>query len=641
MGLRGKIFTAFFTILALLLGGTIHYTNSQTTEFQTAQITGQLRSTKIRFEKKFESERANLLKLVRTITSDQKYRSFLQQVKDNYFSFAEEIILDTNADMVFVVDEDMIVRGASSPSKGSKLKRDEYLATILEHVEETHVDDLLGEILETGKNTSRVLTFGRDLLNTVHVPLKESLSDDYALGVVSVGIIIDDEWVNDLLKDEGSDIHVIFYIDGRPVAANAPEDLSWAFLKAARGGGDESFVFEKERYIGLKGAFERAGRPAGYLFVASLDKAMAPFVSLQWKIFALGVAALVFGLVVILFLTNRIVFPIRMLVRGTKEILDGNYDYTVENKSRDEVGQLARAFNSMTGGLKEKEQIRSLFGKYVHPSIVSNIMENPGNLQQEGTRRIQTLLFSDIQGFTTISEGMDAEHLVGFLNEYLGAMAGELTACDGILDKYLGDGIMAFWGPPLTEGNHARLACDAALGMQLKLADMRRDWQARGLPPIHARIGVATGEVIVGNIGSEQAQDYTCIGDTVNLSSRLEGVNKVYGTRIIIDEATLDMVNDHFKVRELDTVRVKGRDGGTRIFELQGFASSAVSKPEDNFRRYADALALYRAGGFTDALKGFQSIKDDPPASIMAEACRHLIEQPPENWDGIRTLTEK
>ena len=100
------------------------------------------------------------------------------------------------------------------------------------------------------------LTFGRDLLNTVHVPLKESLSDDYALGVVSVGIIIDDEWVNDLLKDEGSDIHVIFYIDGRPVAANAPEDLSWAFLKAARGGGDESFVLEKERYIGLKGAFE-------------------------------------------------------------------------------------------------------------------------------------------------------------------------------------------------------------------------------------------------------------------------------------------------------------------------------------------------------------------------------------------------
>ena len=342
-----------------------------------------------------------------------------------------------------------------------------------------------------------------------------------------------------------------------------------------------------------------------------------------------------------MFLTNRIVFPNRMLVQGTKEILDGNYEYTVQNKSRDEVGQLARAFNFMTGGLKEKEQIRSLFGKYVHPSIVSNIMENPDNLQREGTRRIQTLLFKDIQGFTTISEGMDAEHLVGFLNEYLGAMAGELKACDGILDKYLGDGIMAFWGPPLTHGNHARLACDAALGMQIKLDDMRRDWQARGLPPIHARIGVATGEVIVGNIGSEQAQDYTCIGDTVNLASRPEGVNKAYGTRIIIDEATLDMAKGHFRVRELDTVRVKGRDGGTRIFELQGFASGQESEPEDDVRRYADALALYRAGGFADALKGFQSIKDDPPASIMAETCRHLIKQPPENWGGIHTLTEK
>ena len=642
MGLRGKIFTAFFGILTLLMGGTIYYTNSQTTEFQTAQITGQLRSTKIRFEKKFETERASLLKLVRTITSDQKYRSFLQQVKDNYFSFAEEISLDTQADLVFVVDEEMAVRGASPPLGGAKRNRDEHFTRIMEQVEEPHVGELLVEILDTGRNMSRVLTFGGDLMNTVNVPLKESLSDDYALGVVSVGIVIDDEWVNDLLKDEDSNVQVVFHIEGQPVAANAPPDRSRALLKAARAvGGEESFVFEQERYIGLEGAFDKAGRPAGYLFVASLDKAMAPFVSLQWKIFALGVAALGVGLVVILFLTNRIVFPIRMLVRGTREIMNGNYDYAVENSSRDEVGQLARAFNHMTGGLKEKEQIRSLFGKYVHPSIVSDIMQNPDNLQQGGTRRVQTLLFSDIQGFTTISEGMDAEQLVGFLNEYLGAMSNELTACDGILDKYLGDGIMAFWGPPLTKGNHAQLACNAAIGMQVVLADMRQDWQTRGLPPIHARIGVATGEVIVGNIGSEQAQDYTCIGDTVNLASRLEGVNKVYGTRIIIDETTLDLVDGHFQVRELDTVRVKGRDGGTRIFELLGFASGGGSGREDHFRRYADALALYRAGDFAGALKGFQSIKDDPPARSMAEACGQLIEQPPENWDGIHVMTTK
>ena len=642
MGLRGKIFAAFFGILVLLMGGTIYYTNSQTTEFQTTQITSQLRSTRIGFDRKFEIERASLLKLVRTITSNQKYRSFLQQVKDNYFSFAEEISFDTQADLVFVIDEDMAVRGASTWPELLNVDREKHLELVSAQIEEPHVDDLLIDILDEGEEISRVLTFGDELMNTVNVPLKESLSDDYALGVVSVGILIDDEWVNDLLDDAGSSVSVVFHIEGRPVASNAPPDRARALLEAARaGGGDESFIFEQERYIGLTGEFDKAGRPAGYLFVASLDKAMAPFVSLQWKIFALGVAALGVGLVVILFLTGRIVQPIRMLVQGTKEILEGNYDYTVNNRSRDEVGQLARAFNEMSGGLKEKEQIRNLFGKYVHPSIVADIMEDPEHLQQQGTRRIQTLLFSDIKDFTTISEGMNAEELVGFLNEYLGAMAAQIAGNDGILDKYLGDGIMAFWGPPLTKGNHAELACNAAIGMQAVLIGMREGWHARGLPPIHVRIGVATGEVIVGNIGCDQAQDYTCIGDTVNLAARLEGVNKVYGTRIIIDETTLDLIDDRYRVRELDTVRVKGREGGTRIFELLGAPSGEASEPQEHYRCYAEALALYRAGGFADALKGFQSLGDDTAALVMAEACDELIAQPPENWDGIHTMTAK
>jgi len=486
-----------------------------------------------------------------------------------------------------------------------------------------------------------VLSFGSALMNTVNVPLKGSLSDDYVLGVVSVGFNIDDAWVKGLLKDEGAEVNAIFHIRGAPVAANVSSYRRAALMKAAMASTeDKAFTYKDERYIMLQGSFEKAGRPAGYLFAASLDQAMAPFITLQWKIFALGVAALIIGLVIMLGLANKIVQPIRQLVTGTKAVLDGNYDFKVEPQSGDEVGLLTRAFNDMTEGLQEKEQIRNLFGKYVHPSIVGDLMENPDNLQQGGTERVQTLLFSDIAGFTTISECMDAESLVAFLNEYLGAMADELAACEGILDKYLGDGIMAFWGPPLTKGNHARLACNAALGMQIILDDLRKDWQARGLPPIHARIGLATGKVIVGNIGSEQSQDYTCIGDTVNLASRLEGVNKAYGTDIIIDEATLDMAEDHFQARELDTVRVKGRDGGTRIFELMGFADGAASRPQQDIHRYADALAHYRSGDFADALKGFQSIEADT-AAAMASACEELIAEPPEAWDGIHTMTEK
>ena len=212
MGLRGKIFAAFFGILVLLMGGTIYYTNSQTTEFQTTQITSQLRSTRIGFDRKFETERASLLKLVRTITSNQKYRSFLQQVKDNYFSFAEEISFDTQADLVFVIDEDMAVRGASTWPELLNVDREKHLELVSAQIEEPHVDDLLIDILDEGEEISRVLTFGDELMNTVNVPLKESLSDDYALGVVSVGILIDDEWVNDLLDDAGSSVSVVFHI---------------------------------------------------------------------------------------------------------------------------------------------------------------------------------------------------------------------------------------------------------------------------------------------------------------------------------------------------------------------------------------------------------------------------------------------
>lgn len=364
MGLREKIFLAFFIIVTLLLGVTLYYTNTQTTKFELARIIGKLQNTQGRFLDKFETEREAALKLVGTITSDQKYRSFLQQARDNYYPFAEEIGLDTKADLVFVVGEDMAVLGTYPLSKSGdgKQVRGKQIAWVMERVEEDHVNGLLGEILDNGKSISRVLSFGGLLMNTINVPLKESLSDDYALGVVSVSFAINDDWVKQLLKDESPEKSGIFHLDGKPVAANIPMARSGALLDAAMAvPGGKGFEFEGERFIMLHDAFAKAGRPAGYLFAVSLDKDMAPFVALQWKIFALGVLALITGLGVMLGLANRIVRPIRQLVTGTQEVLGGNYDYKVEPQSRDEVGQLTRAFNDMTEGLQEKKQIHDMF----------------------------------------------------------------------------------------------------------------------------------------------------------------------------------------------------------------------------------------------------------------------------------------
>jgi adenylate cyclase len=508
------------------------------------------------------------------------------------------------------------------------------------------VERTIEGILDSGEDRRLVVALGDSLFNSVFVPLKESLSDDYALGVVSVGIKLDDAWVTRLLADDARDLNVIFHIDGRPVTSDMRAGHRGDAVQAAlRMPGETGTIeLDGERHVVLKGDFDNAGTPAGYVLTASLDKAMAPFVTMQAQIFAVGLFALSIGVVIVSLLTNRIVNPIRLLVRGTRKVMAGDYDYHVENSSKDEVGQLANAFNHMIGGLKEREQIRSLFGKYVHPSIVKDIMGNPEHLRMGGTHKTQTLLFSDIEGFTTISESMEAEQLVGFLNEYLGAMAEELSVNGGILDKYLGDGIMAFWGEPFTE-NQALQACRTALAMHARLHAKSAEWLDRGLPELRMRIGIATGEVVVGNIGSDQARNYTCIGDTVNLSSRLEGVNKIYGTRIIIDETSRVLAGDGIVVRELDTVQVMGRREGTSIYELIGLAGEVVPQTLVLIECYEQALRQYRTGDLATAARSFERIlanmPNDGPSKAMLAECRTGLEIPADRWTPVRVLRIK
>jgi adenylate cyclase len=224
-------------------------------------------------------------------------------------------------------------------------------------------------------------------------------------------------------------------------------------------------------------------------------------------------------------------------------------------------------------------------------------------------------------------------------------MTEELSANGGILDKYLGDGIMAFWGEPFTTENHALLACRAALAMQARLCTSSTEWADRGLPQLRMRIGIATGEVVVGNIGSDQARDYTCIGDTVNLSSRLEGVNKIFGTRIIINAATREQAGDGIVARELDTVQVMGRWEGTRIFELVGLAGEVAPQTLALIERYEQALGQYRAGDLVTAGRSFERIladtPNDGPSKAMLEECRAAIDSPADHWTPVRVLRSK
>ena len=291
---------------------------------------------------------------------------------------------------------------------------------------------------------------------------------------------------------------------------------------------------------------------------------------------------------------------------------------------------------------KDRKFIEGAFGHYVNESVVKQLIKNPKMLHLGGAKREITVLFSDIAGFTTISETMDAEKLVKFLNEYLQEMTKIVLDHEGTLDKYEGDAIMAFWGAPLEMKNHAFKACLAALENQKKLSDLRKKWKKEGKPEIHIRIGINTGEAIVGNMGSENRFDYTAIGDNINLGSRLEGISKEYGTEIIISEATYEQVKDNFICRELDKIRVKGKNNAIRIYELIDKKENTNENQKNTIITFEKALELYRNRDFLSAKKLFEELKDDSPSEIFKKRCEEcLANTPSDDWDGVYTFTTK
>ena len=217
---------------------------------------------------------------------------------------------------------------------------------------------------------------------------------------------------------------------------------------------------------------------------------------------------------------------------------------------------------------REKRYIRQTFSKFVSKAVVDDLLKHPEKLKLGGDKKILTVFFSDIRGFTTISEKLSPEELVQHLNVYLQAMTDTVMKYNGTLDKYVGDEIMAFWGAPIPQEDHALLACKASLDMIEELNRMNAEWDKVGKPRLNIGIGLNTGDMVVGNMGSTSRMDYTLMGDNVNLGARLEGTNKIYGTTIIISEFTYEHVKDKIISRELDLIRVKGKQLPVKIYEL-------------------------------------------------------------------------
>jgi adenylate cyclase len=371
-------------------------------------------------------------------------------------------------------------------------------------------------------------------------------------------------------------------------------------------------------------------------------------IRLNWGItFIAGVLGLIFAAVI----TRNLVQPVRRLLSGTKAVEEGDLNIRIQASSADEIAALTESFNNMVAGLREKERIKDTFGKYVDPRIVKGLLENQLS-STGGEKRVMTVFFSDLVGFTALGEQLTPDGVVRFLNQYFTLMSEPIREYGGILDKFIGDAIMAYWGPPFTdEKQHARLACFSALEQMARLERFRRMLPdvmglRKGLPSVHIRMGIATGDVTVGTIGSESAKGFTVIGDTVNLASRLEGANKEYGTTILINEDTWKLAADAVEARELDSIRVVGKTEPVRVFELLGRKDELDPAVMELKSRFEQGLACYRKGDWSAAEKCFNEClkvkPGDAPSRLFLSRLQQLRADPSALApDGAWTLTRK
>jgi adenylate cyclase len=367
--------------------------------------------------------------------------------------------------------------------------------------------------------------------------------------------------------------------------------------------------------------------------------------------YALFVIAVLLGIGFGRQVAAHIVGSLRRLVEASEAVKAGDRSITLPVHTDDELGQLATAFNLMVGVLRDKERIQHAFGMFVDPRLVANLVKGSGPVEY-ADRQVATVFFSDIAGFSSISEQLTPMATVNLLNHYFAAVTESIRASNGIVDKFIGDAVMAFWCAPFVAGDaHAADACRSALTQQEAVARLNQNLPnvlglRRSSPAISVRMGIATGEVVLGTLGSPVSKSFTVIGDAVNLASRLESLNKVFGTRIIITESTLNLVRAEMETRELDLVTVAGKTEPVRIYELLGVAGQLGAAESGLLQEFAKGLAAYRQRDWDTAERQFRRClelnpKDAPSTLYLTRIAALRAEPPPGDWDGVWRFTHK
>ncbi|MCE2950649.1 MAG: adenylate/guanylate cyclase domain-containing protein [Alphaproteobacteria bacterium] len=379
--------------------------------------------------------------------------------------------------------------------------------------------------------------------------------------------------------------------------------------------------------------------------VAPYDDFMGPIREISKDVILISLVILFGSIILLVVFAQKISYPIEVLAGQMRRIRDLDLDPPKPLESHFfEITQMENALNAMREGL-------SAFGKFVPKNLVRTLIQKGNAVSLGGERRNVAILFSDIENFTSISENMDSDALMNHLSTYISELSNIVLIYKGTIDKYIGDSIMAFWGAPEEDPRAAINACKAALKCSKRLETLNQQWRLKGLPALPTRIGLNFGEVIVGNMGSADRMNYTIIGDQVNLASRLEGINKVYHTYMLISEFVHDALQGSFLTRPLDIVAVKGKEKGVRIFELVAQYTEDpefAATPEQELwcDLTAQAFEKYLARDWEGSIALYEQVlmkkPKDPVAILYIERCKAFInEPPPEDWDGVLHLHTK
>jgi len=450
---------------------------------------------------------------------------------------------------------------------------------------------------------------------------------------IVIGFFYTDDFVEEIKKASYADISLLDTKTKNIIASTLPQgvrsDITQAPLEGEK-------ILNGEQFIGRSMPLSKDFPQFQVVVQQSMDAQLKSSRQLSNNLFRLFFLSLIGFGVVVFRISRGITQPVSELTKATQEVEKGNLDHNIPKGGDDELGRLLQSFGHMMQDLSEKERIRNLLGKVVSPEIANELLHH--SIELGGEEKYVTMLFSDIRGFTKACEGEDPKRILDLLNIYLTEVATIIEEHHGVVDKFIGDAVMALFGAPITREEDPQNAVQAALDMSTMLVSLNQRLQKDGYDSISIGIGVHSGSVVAGNMGSENRLNYTVIGDNVNLCSRLEGLTKFYGVSIIVSEETRSQCpNIHF--RFLDRVQVKGKSEAVSIFQPLSVALS-----EEERTLYAQALIKYTEGDFRAAKEDFERLCAQYPAPLYGtyqQRCQDWIVAPPTDWQGIYKFQTK